>query len=136
MKTAICAVAAILILPLILSAQTIGPGLNVTVPFDFKAGEVTMKAGDYTVRTPSPGVIRMLSEDGKDAAFLIGAAKRGGMRSQNGVLVFNRYGSQYFLSKVLADAGEGLELIQTRLEREHIAQTKPRSLIVVAARAR
>ena len=117
-------------------AQTIGPGVNATIPFEFKAGNKIMQAGQYTLRTPTGGVLQISPVTGGDSAILLGGATNGEARHEDGALIFNRYGDQYFLSKVLTARGTGVMVSPSRLEREHLAIGKAQSTTVVASRSR
>ena len=81
-----------------LPAQTVT--LKANVPFDFRMGSVYMPAGEYTVHQ-SGSVIRLRGTQSKpiSAMFLTQPTSAKARRTE-GTLVFNRYGDDYFLSKV------------------------------------
>src|SRR5688572_21810920 len=73
--------------------------LRVEVPFDFYAAGEWMPAGTYTV-SPQPGghILQIKDRIGK-AAFLTTLPVANRLMTNNR-LVFNRYGSIYFLSEI------------------------------------
>ena len=89
------------------------------IPFEFHAGQKRMPAGTYTLQH-SAGVLRIVkSGPSHSAAFLLvrGAIRKG--REKDGRIVFNRYGEEYFLSKLWQpNYDDGLELPPARAERE------------------
>jgi hypothetical protein len=136
MNRVICSWLGAALLTGIAGAQTIGPGLNATIPFEFKAGNKVMQAGAYTVRTPDARILHISNLTSGDSAIVIVGATRSRAHHDTGTLVFNRYGDQYFLSRVIAATGEGILLAPSKLEREHLAKGKPQSATVVASRTR
>ena len=74
--------------------------LVANVPFDFTVGNKAFKAGEYTIMSGGQGLIRLVSQDYKQASivFYIPALQRD--RNAESKLVFNRYGDHYFLSQV------------------------------------
>src|SRR4051812_43999638 len=81
-----------------LPAQTLT--LKANVPFDFRMGSVYMPAGEYTIHQ-SGSMVKLQSAQRKpiSAAFLTQAISAPARRT-DGALIFNRYGEDYFLSKV------------------------------------
>jgi hypothetical protein len=77
--------------------------VQATVPFNFNVGSRVLPAGTYRIESGSSNIITLQNRNGKSAAStLVYAADSDG--SSNGKLVFNKYGNQYFLSKVLCPA--------------------------------
>jgi hypothetical protein len=103
-----------------LTAQTLN--LKADVPFDFQFGDVPMRAGHYQVVHAGP-VLTMRSADGRSSAsYLTLPASRSETRTK-GVLVFNRYGNAYFLTKVVPpNEGDGRIVPKSKLEKEVIAR--------------
>ena len=94
--------------------------IRVDVPFDFTAGQSIFPAGKYTIRPAGwikSAVIRITSEDGKASAFLSTHSAQS-VQSRD-VVIFHRYGDQYFLFQVWA-VGEaiGLEIPKSSMERQ------------------
>jgi hypothetical protein len=110
--------------------------LKVAVPFDFSAGQATLPAGDYIVSKPgnSQNVLVIRAENGGGNAFVMTAGAIAPRASDQGKLVFNRYGSQYFLSQVWAPGTDtGHQLRPSKAERE-IAKnaSKPKIEVLTA----
>ncbi len=108
------------------------------IPFAFRAGAVSMPAGQYLVRIPSAakGLIFIESLKGAEHAFLL-TIPFPQTRSQSvSKLVFNQYGESYFLAKVCNSAsGKGQELMKSSAEREFIQRASiPRTVDIALSR--
>ncbi len=91
--------------------------LEANIPFDFMVNGKTLPAGRYVVEQGSTqNVLMIRSWETKQAA---GAVTMGCKANADGKpkLIFNRYGDQYFLAKVLSQAG-GHEFLKSKAERE------------------
>ena len=73
--------------------------VRVTIPFNFNADGVPMAAGTYTIA--SEDLVSVVIQNGKQNVFLLSKAPAEDKQSEYSKLVFNRYGDQYFLSKIL-----------------------------------
>ena len=100
---------------------------NLKVPFSFMVGDVRLPAGNYTVREASMGedVLEIVSADGHYSALASTIAGNPG-RDDKTQLVFQKFGNDYFLSRI-AHEGDEREVILT----PHIMERK----IAKAARA-
>lgn len=100
--------------------------MRVDVPFGFHAGSLSLPAGMYNVALNQTTQRVTLSKlDGKANCFLTVKSFNGSRVGDQGSLVFNQYGSSYFLSKVKAAGGlGGAELFTSRAERE-FAKAQP-----------
>ncbi len=100
--------------------------VRVAVPFGFKAGAATLPPGTYQVEvSPSKQQIHVAQVNGKAGCFLTIKDFAGKATTERGSLVFNRYGSTYFLTRVNpANADAGVELYMSKAERE-IAKAEP-----------
>jgi len=91
--------------------------VEVNIPFDFSAGKATLKAGTYSIRRTSANVLAIRSVDGKTRALVNAPLTIGSRDSKAGErLVFNQYGSQYFLSQVWLSVDTGRQLFTTGAE--------------------
>jgi hypothetical protein len=91
--------------------------IRVDVPFDFTAGHSIFQAGKYTIRPAGlndSAVIRITSEDGKASAFLTTYSAQS-VQSRD-VVVFHRYGDQYFLFQVWSGDTIGSEIPKSSME--------------------
>jgi hypothetical protein len=92
--------------------------LVANIPFQFNVGKAVLPSGEYHIKvTPSTFLIQ--SKDGHQAALANTIGVSSSKEEDKGKLVFNRYGNQYFLSKVWrAGNREGRELLKSRTEIE------------------
>jgi hypothetical protein len=93
------------------------------IPFDFTVGGKLLPAGTYLVTsdTYSPNVIQIQSPRRDVAVFSI--AYTSGDVSKTGKLVFNRYGHQYFLSKILCSSADmNVQFPTSKLEKRTRSQ--------------
>ena len=112
--------------------------LTANIPFEFSVGTKILPAGEYEVL---PGVafgVVLLRCTGQNAAAVTLSNPVQANRAPEGSkLVFNRYGSSYFLSQIWHQGiNRGHELRKTKTERE-MARNAPRTeLAFVRATAR
>jgi hypothetical protein len=101
-------------------AQTVHVCAN--IPFNFAVGNKTLPAGTYDVGTigNSDGKTLLLKGRGSNASTLVGSNVAQNLRPANQTkLVFNRYGSRYFLSQIwVAGETRGHQLAKTSREKE------------------
>ena len=108
--------------------------LTADIPFDFVVGDKQLHSGEYNVKQTHPGVMLIQSKDARSSAMVLTTAAEAGKMSDVGKLVFNRYGDQYFLSKIWA-SDSGRQLPKSRLEREVAQRLSESGTTVVAARS-
>jgi hypothetical protein len=120
---------AILLVTVVASAQgqTLGSRLKVDIPFDFQIGETKLPSGEYSVgraRQNSDDVVLSVEDhSGRSKALRTSMPVVTDKITENGKLVFHRYGDQYFLYQVWpAGATNGRQFPKSRGERE-ILQT-------------
>jgi hypothetical protein len=114
------------------SAQTMN--LKADVPFAFQVGNVQMPAGHYQINHNGP-VLTVRTSAGRNAAQSLTAPLLRGSRVNAGVLVFNRYGNQYFLTAVVPpNEGAGRSLPTGRHEKELIARSSTGETVTAALR--
>jgi len=107
--------------------------LKANIPFDFVVGDKQLHSGEYHVKQINPGVTLIQSKDAGSSAMVLTTAVQARKAPDVGKLVFNRYGDQYFLSKIWAPSSDtGRELRKSRLERE-VAQGFSKGETTVAA---
>jgi hypothetical protein len=103
-----------------LPAQTIT--LAGKVPFDFHVGSVDMPAGEYVIHQSGPVVTVHSAEAPRVSAMYLTLPSRAPAARADGALVFNRYGNDYFLSKVwIPNSKEGRALRAGSREKELIS---------------
>jgi hypothetical protein len=88
--------------------------LRATIPFDFKVGQVTLPAGQYSlgyegVHTPS--VLAVRSDDGRHSALVLTEPIDTKAPTRGARLVFDREGDTYKLSEIFAPSARvGMEI--------------------------
>lgn len=92
------------------------------IPFTFSVGNKSFPPGEYNVRSLNPqsdkSVLSIRSADGRMNKAVITIPVQAGSAHEKAKLVFNRYGDQYFLAQVWAEADDiGLALPKSRAER-------------------
>jgi hypothetical protein len=102
-----------------------GKGLVADVPFDFYVKGELMAAGKYefvpaaSTTDPSPLIVRRVSGANKKAVVPVATVVDGIKYGAQPVIVFRRYGSEYFLGAVHDwTANVRLQLIQSKRERK------------------
>ncbi len=106
------------------SAQLTRLVFTIDVPFPFMVGTTTLPAGHYYVSgSPNHDLIWIKSEDGKSVGLTLAIPAVSARPAESSALVFNRYGNDYFLAKVL-EAGDSTaaQMAKSKRERE-IAQS-------------
>ncbi|HVN83185.1 MAG TPA: hypothetical protein VMW38_29645 [Terriglobia bacterium] len=83
------------------SAQTPSRG-SADIPFNFHVGNATLPAGPYQVNSgyPTTDSLSIRSKDGSKGAIVMTSAVAPMKADGTSKLVFNQYGSEYFLSEV------------------------------------
>lgn len=103
-------------------AQSLQYPLNANIPFDFSVGNEKLTAGKYSFRRAQPSAGDMIVQITGDGHSIITRSTVPVLTfnpREKSVLIFHRYGDQYFLVQVWpAGATTGRELIKSRAERE------------------
>ena len=93
--------------------------LKADIPFNFVVGDTQLQSGEYHVKQLRPGVIQLQGKVTSSSATVLTMSTQARQLPDVGKLVFNRYGDQYFLSKIWApSSNSGRELPKSHLERE------------------
>jgi hypothetical protein len=94
--------------------------LKVDVPFSFQVGNSTMPAGQYDVRSDaSAPILTLRSSDSKAVVNIVAIRAQTLNPHDKGMLVFNHYRGEYFLSEVWnAGTNSGAQLKKTPRELE------------------
>jgi hypothetical protein len=74
--------------------------VKANIPFDFTVNNNVLPAGTYTISSLSPYVVQVRNVNGHIAEMSV--VHNDDKRSTTPVLVFQRYGNQYFLHEILA----------------------------------
>ena len=124
------------------NAQLSNP-IKAKIPFDFNVGEKRLPAGEYTFRRVSDFFDnRTMSVNSVDSSvhFFQSTFEAQVLTPKDQpVLVFHKYGDQYFLEQIwLSGNLEGTQLPESRIERttrRQLAQTQQKNMTGKAIRA-
>lgn len=101
------------------NAQSGRPTLRVNVPFDFIVGNKTLAAGEYTVTrfTQDASGIRVSSTDNHRNVIRMSLPAEAKDSGNRGMLIFHRYGDQYFLAEIQTPGWDGRQMLKSKAER-------------------
>ena len=88
--------------------------VKANIPFDFTLNNNVLPAGTYTISSLSPNAVQVRNVNGHVAELSL--VQNDDKRSKTPVLVFQRYGNQYFLHEILA--ANALNVTVPRSKRE------------------
>jgi len=114
-----------------------GRVIEVTVPFDFAAGAVELKAGDYQVKQLSKNSLLFRSADRTKAVVIQAPISVAALRQDKPErLVFKQYGNQSFLSQIWINrTADGRQLAPSKIERalaRQLRESGPGDIAIVA----
>ncbi len=94
--------------------------MSVQIPFEFRAGNKVLPAGEYRVAVdPAFNRMELRLEDGSAGLYLSAHPTQVRTPVDRGILVFNKYGDSYFLKKVFNRGRSlGYQLPPSKAERE------------------
>jgi len=97
-------------------------GAVATIPFSFSVGSTQFEAGDYRIHTEGfLGSILALAKVGGDTKLSLLMPGVSNNPNRGPYLVFHRYGTETFLTKVVFSAAETYDLPRTAREKEILA---------------
>lgn len=103
------------------SAQIVGD-LDADIPFQFHVGARELPAGEYRIRVADEADLRVMeitSADGSTSVLFQVLDSDLQSAPSKSELIFNKYGDQYFLSKLFDEGNpSGNELIRSRDEKQ------------------
>ena len=91
------------------------------VPFAFIVHGVKFEAGRYTVTkgASAGGVCKIASADGRQAIYVMTNSSSADRAADKPELLFEKFGNQYFLSRVVPLDGDEREIVLTPAIMEH-----------------
>jgi hypothetical protein len=95
-------------------------GLRANVPFDFVVGDKTIPAGRISahgVSAAGQGSLSIANAAQGKLALRTGRRVSGAERSNQGKLVFHKYGNRYFLAQVCVPGYEAWEMMKSKEEK-------------------
>jgi len=102
-------------------AQIIG-GLEVTIPFQFHAGDAKLPPGKYMIRTldnTDLTIMEISSEDKAISALFEVRDAEANTTPAKSEIIFNKYGNRYFLAKLFDEANpNGSAVSKSRYEKK------------------
>ena len=109
-----------------------------SVPFEFMVGGQSMPSGDYTVaRVGGTDQIKVSDGNASALSWASNASPSPQERTGQALLIFHRYGDQYFLSRIVdgsRDAGMELPISRTEKELSKTASLEKFETVAVLAR--
>jgi hypothetical protein len=116
----IALVFALTVSPIKAHAQIIGD-LEVTIPFQFHAGDAKLPAGKYIIHTVDNSDLTFMeisSEDGSTSALFEVRDAEANSTPAKSELIFNKYGNRYFLARLFDEANpNGSAATKSRYEK-------------------
>jgi hypothetical protein len=95
--------------------------LRANIPFDFTVGNTWMPAGEYTITSPTQGVLALKSSS---HVALVASIQSSDESNAGSELVFDKYDDQYFLHEVLCPSLASLNLQMGRSKAEKQARER------------
>ena len=96
-------------------------GVRADVPFDFVVGDKTISAGRIIVRgvsaASSQGALSISNIAERELALRNGRRLLGADRTDQGKLVFHKYGDRYFLTQICTPGYQAWEVMKSKEER-------------------
>ena len=109
--------------------------MTVSVPFGFVAGDKFLPAGDYSVQVNQERGTVVLRQEDQSPLMILTIRKESRSVPQRGRLVFQRYGTSFFLAEVWnQDNSTGQTLAPSAREKEMARHKQPEQILVVQAR--
>jgi hypothetical protein len=133
MKLRIAYVVAIATLSLVSIAQAQTSTMTVVVPFEFTAYDSAMPSGEYSVTKLNERTVSLHLNGGQKSVLLVTDAKETLFPDGIAKLVFNRFGSSYFLSEVWAHGADSARVVRTSDNENQIARNQKHTQVAVIA---
>src|SRR6266498_1595955 len=109
--------------------------MTVSVPFGFVAGDKFLPAGDYSVQVNQDRGTVVLRHEDQSPLMILTIRKESRSVPQRGRLVFQRYGTSFFLAEVWSQANAtGQTLTPGAREKELARHKQPEQILVVQVR--
>jgi hypothetical protein len=133
MKLRIAYVIAIATLSLVSIAQAQTSTMTVVVPFEFTAYDSAMPSGEYSVTKLNERTVSMQLKGGQKSVLLVTDAKE--LLHSDGIakLVFNRFGSSYFLTEVWGHGADSARTVRASDNENKIARNQKHTQVAVRA---
>jgi len=106
--------------------------VKATIPFNFTANGRTLPAGNYTLGSDitSPSILK-IRDQSQHVHLMVMTMPGANEREKANVLVFHKYGNQYFLSEIRSEASAiNVQLATSKQEKRAKAETEQAGLRV------
>jgi hypothetical protein len=126
-------------MPLLASAQIGSNGLVAKVPFQFRAGNTVVPAGQCIVQRAGtdPRNLIIRNSDAKVALIVMTRPNSATKSSSGNVLIFHKYGAKYFLAGIQVKGSQAAyQLPEGKAEAELRAENIPASQEILLAQSR
>jgi hypothetical protein len=94
--------------------------VKANIPFDFTVSGKVLPAGSYTISSLSPDAVQVRNVNGHVAELSL--VQNDDKRSTTPVLVFQRYGNQYFLHEILAANAMNVTVPRSKREQRRLQE--------------
>ena len=94
--------------------------VKANIPFDFTVNDKVLPAGTYTISSLSPNAVQVRNVNGRIAELSL--VQNDDKRSTTPVLVFQRYGNQYFLHEILAANAMNVTVPRSKREQRRLQE--------------
>jgi hypothetical protein len=106
--------------------------VRANVPFDYKVGNTTMKAGNCSIKPAGNADALAIRGEGSGTALSL-SRMVSSKPAATTKLVFHKYGDEYFLAQIWIEGdATGRELPKTRVEKELMSKAEPDSVVILA----
>jgi hypothetical protein len=124
----------VLLLSGLMAAQSLtSSSVVANVPFDFMVNNKVIPAGPAVVRAATGNVLAINNFEAHKGA-LVASSRASESQGDRTVMVFERYGSQYFLSEIKIEGSNlSYKLPKSKAEAELRAQNAPASQLTLLA---
>jgi hypothetical protein len=100
-------------------------GVIANIPFEFSVNNQRLTAGTYFLELTSSHLMRLRNTRTRKGQFLMVLPEHTKATPSQGRLIFNRYGSNLYLSQVwISGSNEYSKCVQSRSERQSIFEAK------------
>jgi len=109
--------------------------MKVEIPFTFHVNNITLTPGLYSVEAVNTNLTRLTNIAEKKSVLAITPLRDGSVENYQPKLIFNRYGSDYYLSRMWFGQGAAVRgFIPTPVEKELAKNNRPAQTESVNAR--
>ena len=116
---------ALFVASIFITAGVWAQSVKATIPFDFTVANTTVPSGTYIISSASTDHLVLRISDQKHVHLLSTALPNPANAGRANVVVFHKYGNQYFLSEILSEtASMNLRLPVRKAEKRARMQTQ------------